>query len=84
MVSCWADVMMLASTRNCRFCVLLEGPHTALHGESHVLDVSKRPVHHGISEAVRHVEYITTLQRQYLEHLQSRDTAAYLRSYKEW
>jgi hypothetical protein len=32
--------------------------------KSYVLDVSQRPVHHGISESVRHIEGITTARCQ--------------------
>jgi hypothetical protein len=60
-VSCWAAVIMLASTRNWRFFGKLERCHGRLYRRSYVLNVSERPVHHGIPESVRHFGGITKL-----------------------
>jgi hypothetical protein len=54
MVSCWAEVMVPASTRNWRFCRSSEMPSRGCELKTCVLDVPKGPVHHGISEAVGH------------------------------
>jgi hypothetical protein len=51
--------------------------------KSYVLDVSQRPVHHGISESVRHIEGITTSRCQLMVSMQARDTGTYFGRVKD-